>query len=98
MKSGLVILRGLILSLAMFASPVLRAVWIEDEIPVTAITVTSSSEFNPRQMVRHLVDGAGMQNGLHDNNGSAETMWHTTERPALTSAAAGLPASPAWVR
>jgi len=39
-----------------------------------------------------------MQGGFHDNNGSAQTMWHTTQRPAPTSATAGLPASPAWVR
>jgi alpha-mannosidase len=98
MKTGVVILRGLMLPLAMIASSSVRAAWIEDEIPANAITVLASSEYGPGQPVRHLVDGSGMQNGLHDNSGGAETMWHSTERPAPTSAAAGLPASPAWVR
>jgi hypothetical protein len=98
MKTGPAILRCLILPVAMIASPALRAVWIEDEISATAITVTASSQFGPAQAVRHLVDGSGMQNGFHDANGGSETMWHSTERPAPTSAATGLPASPAWVR
>jgi hypothetical protein len=48
--------------------------------------------------VRHLVEGSGMQGGVHDNNSSAQTMWHSVQRPARTSATANLPASPAWVR
>jgi alpha-mannosidase len=92
------ILRGLVLPLALAASPLARAVLIEEEIPTNAITVTASSEFGSAQGARHLVDGSGMKNGLHDNNGSAETMWHTTQNPTPTSAATGLPASPAWVR
>jgi len=92
------ILRWLIVPLALIASPPVRAAWIEEEIPADAITVTASSQFGAEQAARHLVDGSGMQNGVHDNDGSSQTMWHTTERPAPTSAAAGLPASPAWVR
>jgi len=98
MKAAAVILRRLILLVAMIASPPVWAVWIEDEIPANLITVTASSEYNPQQGVRHLVDGSGMQGGVHDNDGSAQTMWHSAERPAATSAAAGLPASPAWIR
>ena len=98
MNAAVVILRWLILLVAMIASPPVSAVWIEDEIATDAITVTASSEFGSAQAARHLLDGSGMQDGLHDNNGSATTMWHTTQWPAPTSAAAGLPASPAWVR
>ena len=98
MKTAVVRLRWLVPLFAMVASPPARAVWIEDEVPANAITVTASSEFGAPQVARHLVDGSGMQDGLHDNNGSADTMWHTTQWPAPTSAAAGLPASPAWVR
>ena len=79
-------------------SPTLRAVWIENEIPADAITVVASSEFGPEQAARHLTDGSGMEGDLHDNDPSAQTMWHTAEGAAPTSAAAGLPASPAWAR
>ena len=98
MKAAVVILHWLILLVSMIASLPARAVWIEEEVPANVITVTASSEYGPPQTVRHLVDGSGMQGGFHDNNGSAQTMWHTTQRPAPTSATAGLPASPAWVR
>ena len=98
MKTAVMTLRWLILPFAMAASPAVRGVWIEDELPTNGITVTASSEYGPQQMARHLVDGSGMQGGVHDNNGSSDTMWHTSERPAATSAAAGLPAAPAWVR
>ena len=86
MKAAVVILRWLILLLAMIASPPVRAAWIEDEVATDVITVTASSEFGPAQAARHLVDGSGMQDGVHDNDGSAQTMWHSTERPAPTSA------------
>src|SRR5208283_2138772 len=92
------LLRGLLLALVVLASLPTRAAWLEEEIPVTAITVTASSEFGGSQSARHLVDGSGLQNGLHDNDGSAKTMWHTIQAPPATSAATGLPASPAWVR
>ena len=98
MKAAVAILRWVILLIAVIASPPVWAVWIEEEIPTNAITVTASSEYNPHQGVRHLVDGSGMQGGVHDNNGSAETVWHSTERPAPTSAAVGLAVSPAWIR
>ena len=48
MKAGVVILRGLMLLLAMMASPAVRAVWIEDAIPANVITVTASV---PRQAI-----------------------------------------------
>jgi hypothetical protein len=98
MKAAGVILCWLILLVAMTASSPAWAVWVEDEVTANVITVTASSEFGSPQAARHLVDGAGMQGGVHDNNGSAQTMWHTTQRPAPSSAAAGLPESPAWVR
>ena len=84
--------------LALAAAPAVRAVWLEEEVPTNLITVTGSSQFSAAQTPKHLVDGAGMQNGLHDNEGSSQTMWHTKQRPAPTSPGAGLPASPAWVR
>src|SRR5208283_3211203 len=98
MKAAVVILRWLILLVGMIASSPVRAVWIEDEVSANLITVTASSENGPAQAARHLVDGSGMQGGVHDNNGSSQTMWHSTKRPEPTSASAGLPASPAWVR
>src|SRR5664279_760891 len=87
-----------VLVFTIIASSPARAVWIEQEIPMNAVMVTASIEYSPAQTARHLIDGSGMRNGVHDNEGSAQTMWHTTERPAPTSAAADLPASPAWVR
>jgi hypothetical protein len=98
MTTGLVLWRGLLLPLAMIASTSVRAVWIEEEIPANDVTVAASSQFGPAQAARHLVDGSGMQGVVHDNHHSAQTMWHTTQRPEPTSAMAGLPASPAWVR
>ncbi len=95
MKSRLqLLLAALVLSASLSA----HAVWIEQEIPRGTITVTASSQFGQQQTVQHLVDGSGMKDGAHDNDGSAQTMWHTVERPAATSPAAGLPGSPAWVR
>ena len=98
MKISLVALRALIIPLAMIASPPVQAVWIEEELPSNVVTVTASSQFGGNQMAGHLVNGAGLQNGLHDNDGSSQTMWHTTQRPTSTRAAATLPLSPAWVR
>jgi len=91
MKTPVLILRGLILPLAMIASPPLRAAGIEEEVPAKVITVTASSVYSAAQAARHLVDGSAMQGGLHDNNASAQTMWHSIQQPAPTSAAAGLP-------
>jgi len=98
MKAPVVILRWLILLSAMVASSAVQAVWIEDEVSTNKITVTASSQYGPEQTARHLLEGAGMQGGVHDNDGSAQTMWHSAQRPAATNPAAGLPASPAWVR
>ena len=98
MKINPIAKQWLILSLTTIATLSVRAVWIEDEIPQTIITVTASSEYSPAQSVRHLVDGEGMQGRLHDNSSSSHTMWHSSERPTPTSPAAGLPPSPAWVR
>jgi hypothetical protein len=39
-----------------------------------------------------------MLGSVHDNEGGARTMWHTTENPAITKPTNDLPASPAWVR
>jgi hypothetical protein len=92
------VIQGLILSLALGALSSAQAAWIEDEIAANLIKVTASSQYGDGQAVRHLVDGSGLRDGLHDNDGSAQTMWHTAQTPPSTSPAAGLPASPAWVR
>lgn len=91
-------MRWLVVTLAMMALLPAHAVWIEEEILTNAITITASSQYGGSQSVRHLMDGSGMFGTLHDNQGSAQTMWHSTQRPQPTSAAAGLPASPAWVQ
>jgi hypothetical protein len=62
------------------------------------ITVMTSSTFSGQQLPIHLIDGSGMKGLTHDNDGAANTMWHSAERPALTSPAARLPPSPAWVK
>jgi hypothetical protein len=98
MKTKNIIIPWLILWLTMIAALPVRAMWIEGDVPAKLITVTASSEYARGESVRHLVDGSGMGGGVHDNNGSSETMWHSKERPATTSAVADLPASPAWVR
>ncbi len=98
MKTNLVMLYWLTLSVILLATPPLQAVLIHEEIPATAISVAASSEYSPAQSVQHLIDGSGLTNGQHDNQRGAETMWHTTKKPAPTSPATGLPASPAWVR
>jgi TPR repeat protein len=67
-------------------------------IPESLITVTASSVFGDDQLPKHLVDGSGMLGSVHDNEGGARTMWHTTENPAITKPTNDLPASPAWVR
>ena len=67
-------------------------------IPASIITVTASSVYSPDQDPRHLVDGSGMVGAVHDNNGSAGTMWHSVERPTPEPPADGLAPSPAWVR
>jgi alpha-mannosidase len=74
------------------------AVLIEEPVPVGKITVTASSTFGPSQDVNHLINGAGMEDDRHDNHGSADTMWHTIEKPPATTPADGLPAATAWVR
>ena len=60
--------------------------------------VTASSTYSETQKVVHLIDGAGMVGGTHDNSEAAATMWTTVDNPPLTSPAPGLPPSPAWVR
>jgi F5/8 type C domain len=67
-------------------------------VPANLITITASSQYSSQQAVRHLVDGSGMWGDEHDNNGSANTMWHSVEKPALKSPSKGLDPSPAWVR
>jgi hypothetical protein len=71
---------------------------LTNTIPDGLITVAASSQYSPDQAVRHLVDGSGIQFGLHDNNGSAQTMWHTVSNPAPLPPDSGLDPSPAWVR
>ena len=71
---------------------------ISKDIRASEITSSASSTFGPGQSVNHLTDGSGIHNNLHDNNGSASTMWHTTENPAASIPAKGLPSYKAWVR
>ena len=66
-------------------------------IPADIIKVTTSTAFG-KQQTRYLVDGAGMSGLFHDNNGGAQTMWHTTSLPPSTPPARGLAPSPAWAR
>ncbi|SDS35228.1 Glycosyl hydrolases family 38 N-terminal domain-containing protein [Mucilaginibacter mallensis] len=68
------------------------------DIPANEITLSASSTFGPDQSINHLTDGSGIHNNIHDNNGNALTMWHTTENPVATIPAKGLPACKAWVR
>ena len=89
---------ALILPVAALAASSPPTVPLTEALPAVAITVTASSEYGSGQAAQHLVDGSGMRNGLHDDNHSAQTMWHTTQFPAATSPAAGVPTSPAWVR
>ncbi|SHM03138.1 glycosyl hydrolase-related protein [Mucilaginibacter sp. OK098] len=71
---------------------------ISKDIRASEITSSASSSFGPDQSVNHLTDGSGIHNNLHDNNGSALTMWHTTENPVASIPAKGLPLCKAWVR
>ncbi len=69
-------------------------------IPMSSdgVAVSASSTYSPTQDVHHLINGAGMTGGVHDNNGPAATMWQTVDNPPSTVPVPGLPASPAWVR
>lgn len=71
---------------------------IEEALPGGQIVVTASSTFSPPQDVRNLVNGSGLADDLHDNEAGSRTMWHSTENPAPTSPATGVPPCPAWVR
>jgi hypothetical protein len=74
------------------------AISIDEEIPAALISVAASSVYGPEQSARHLIDGSGLSNGQHDNQGGARTMWHSAEKPAAKLPAPGVPPSPAWVR
>jgi alpha-mannosidase len=67
-------------------------------VSANLIGVTASSQYGGDQAVSHLVDGSGMWRGLHDNDGSAKTMWHSISHPAPLPPAPGLKPSPAWVK
>ena len=71
---------------------------LDSYVPPDRIQVTASSVYSPLQPAQRLIDGAGMTGVFHDNAKSAETMWQTAERPALSPPAPGLASSPAWVR
>jgi hypothetical protein len=60
--------------------------------------MTASSQFGSDQDVRNLINGKGMLHGFHDNNGSAQTMWHNVSKPSPQSPSLDLPPSPAWVK
>lgn len=68
------------------------------KLPNDGVEVIASSTYSPTQDVHHLLDGAGMIAGVHDNSIPAATMWQTVDRPLPTAPAPGLPDSPAWVR
>ena len=97
MKAPITFLCRLVLPLAVVGPTPVRAVWIDQEISKDLIKVRTSSQYAAEQKPERLIDGSGMQDDRHDNDGSARTMWHTMEKPAPTSPAAGLPPSPAWV-
>ena len=71
---------------------------INKDIRSSEITSSASGAFGPDQSVNHLTDGSGIHNNTHDSNGSALTMWHTTENPAASVPAKGLPSYKAWVK
>ncbi|QIL40532.1 glycosyl hydrolase [Pedobacter sp. HDW13] len=71
---------------------------IIQEIPANEITLSASTSFSPDQSAGHLIDGSGVRNKVHDNNGSATTMWHTIQNPAASIPSKGLPAFKAWLR
>lgn len=66
--------------------------------PSDQISISASTSFGKDQMVKHLIDGSGLTGAIHDNEGAAKTMWHTTERPTPKPPDAGLAPSPAWAR
>jgi hypothetical protein len=80
-----------------FACPA-QTISIEQEIPAPVISVAASSEYSASQSARHLIDGSGLANGRHDNQAGAQTMWHSTFKPAPQPPASGLAPSPAWVK
>jgi alpha-mannosidase len=84
------------LAVALIASLSVSAVLVEEELAPR--TLTASSTFSPRQAAGQLVNGAGLTDDRHDNDGGANTMWHSLADPPPNSPAAGLPAVPAWVR
>jgi hypothetical protein len=67
-------------------------------VPMNLIKVTVSSQYSSEQAGRHLVDRSGMLGNGHDNNGAAQTMWQSVQKPALIAPSTGLPPSPAWAR
>jgi hypothetical protein len=67
-------------------------------LPNDGVEVQASSTYSPTQDVHHLVNGAGLNGALHDNNGPAATMWQTVDNPPASEPAPGLAASPAWVK
>ena len=75
-----------------------RAVLVEEPVPAAGIQVAASTTFSAMQDPRHLVDGSGLKDDLHDADGGARTMWHTAGHPTPTPPATGLSASMAWVR
>ena len=92
----MIMTRYAILATLFAAIHTVQAVRIEDDIPASGIKVTASSVFSPQQDAVNLINGSGLNGDLHDNEGSARTMWHTVENPAAV-AVAGIQA-PAWVR
>jgi F5/8 type C domain len=62
------------------------------------MTVSASTTYSGGQDVQHLVDGSGMLDVFHDDNGSAFTMWTSISRPPVEPPAPSLEPSPAWVR
>ncbi|MBN8458245.1 MAG: glycosyl hydrolase [Verrucomicrobia bacterium] len=73
-----------------------------DTVPITGYHVptatAASSTFDTMQAAVNLTNGSGLDGARHDTDGGARTMWHTVEHPESKPPAAGLPASPAWVR
>lgn len=67
-------------------------------IKSSEIALTASSSFGSDKSVNHLIDGSGISKDLHDNNGSASTMWHTIEKPTASRPAKALPLFNAWLK
>lgn len=72
----------------------------EDAVHDTRISVTASSTYSERQDPQKTVNGSGLNwyTLLHDNHGSAETMWHASNNADTSSAHPNTTVGSEWIR